>query len=195
MIVGDRKSFAIESSITQTFPSLGQRALGYFVVHIRGKSYGVQKQDASMLGCSFEGVNDRLRRRGTHRIPFLSTIDAPSIAEAFLDAIYRETERIDYFGLPNTEFSDILHKSSVAWAPDGDEAFDDGSCVLQFDVENKVRLIAFVNAGSPDEVATTIVEEWLDVNLFYDVLSRWSELFAAEWTTKFQENSSNPIQN
>ena len=28
-------------------------------------------------------------------------------------------------------------------APDGDEAFDDGSYVLQFDVGDRVRLIAF----------------------------------------------------
>ena len=29
------------------------------------------------------------------------------------------------------------------WAPDGDEPFDDASYVLQFDVKDRVRLIAF----------------------------------------------------
>lgn len=195
MIVGDSKFFAIESSITRAFPSPGQRALGYFVIHIREKLYGIQKPEASMLGCSFEGVNDRLQRRGMHQVPFLATTEAPLIAEAYLDAIYREAERTDYFGLPMTKFTDVLYKSAVVWAPDGDEAFDDGSHILQFDVENKVRLIAFINAASPGEVMSTVTEEWLDADLFYNVLSRWSELFAAEWATKIQESGAAPAKN
>lgn len=148
-----------------------------------------------MLGCSFEGVNDRLQRRGMHQVPFLATTEAPLIAEAYLDAIYREAERTDYFGLPMTKFTDVLYKSAVVWAPDGDEAFDDGSHILQFDVENKVRLIAFINAASPGEVMSTVTEEWLDADLFYNVLSRWSELFAAEWATKIQESGAAPAKN
>jgi hypothetical protein len=63
-------------------------------------------------------------------------------------------------------------------------AFDDGSCVLQLDVGNKVRLNAFINTDSPEDVGATLSEEWLDAGLFYGVLSRWSELFAAEWAEK-----------
>ncbi len=192
-VVGDRTSFAIESAITQAFPNLAQRALGYFVIHIRGKAYGVQEPDASMLGCSFEAVNDRLRRRGTHQVPFLSTIDAPLIAKAYLDAWYRRTARVDYFGLPAADFTEILHENAIVWAPDGDEAFDDGSHVLQFDVDNKVRLIAFENAESPENVGSTVVEEWLDDEVFYGVLSRWSEQFADEWANKSGENSSTSV--
>lgn len=195
MVVGDRMSLAIESTITQAFPNLSQRALGYFVIHIGGKAYGVREPDASMLGCSFEAVNDRLRRRGTHQVPFLSTIGAPLIAEAFLDVMYRQTARVDYFGLPVAKFTDILHGNAIEWAPDGDEAFDDGSHVLQFDVGNKVRLIAFVNTESPEDVGGTVVEEWLDGEVFYGVLCRWSEQFAAEWERKVRENSAASVSN
>lgn len=189
-VVGDRTSFAIESAITQAFPNLAQRALGYFVIHIQGKAYGVQEPDASMLGCSFDAVNDRLRRRGSHQVPFLSTIDASLIAEAYLDAWYRQTARVDYFGLPAADFTEILYGNAIVWAPDGDEAFDDGSHILQFDVGNKVRLIAFAHAESPEDVGGTVVEEWLDDEVFYSVLSRWSEQFAAEWANKSSENSA-----
>lgn len=195
VVVGDRMSFAIESAITQAFPSLSQYALGYFIIHIRGKAYGVQEPDASMLGSSFEAVNDRLRRRGTHQFPFLSTIDAPLIAEAFLDAMYRQTARIDYFGLPATEFTEILSRNAIVWAPDGDEAFDDGSHVLQFDVGNKVRLIAFVNTESPEDVSGTVAEEWLDDEVFYSALSCWSEQFAAGWTSRSSEKSAASVSN
>jgi hypothetical protein len=192
MIVGDTKFFAIESSITRAFPSLSQRALGYFVIHIGEKLYGVRESDASMLGCSFSGVNDRLLQRGTHQIPLLSTVEAALIAEAYLEAVYTETERTDYFGLPKTKFIDVLYKSAVVWAPDGDEAFDDGSHVLQFDIGNKVRLIAFINTDAPGEMMSTIAEQWLDAEVFYNVLSRWSDLFAAEWAIKIQESDDAP---
>ncbi|MBY5900189.1 hypothetical protein HFO88_07555 [Rhizobium leguminosarum] len=184
MIVGDRTAFAIESEITKAFPSISQRALGSFVLHIRGRTFGVQEPDASMLGHSFHEVNDRLRRRGTHCIPVLADIDAAQIADAYIDAIFRETTRTDYFGLSREEFTEAIHTSAVTWAPDGDEAFDDGSYVLQLDVGNKVRLIAFINTDSPEDVGATLSEEWLDAGLFYGVLSRWSELFAAEWAEK-----------
>ncbi|QKD02310.1 Imm42 family immunity protein [Mesorhizobium loti] len=194
-VVGDRTSFAIESAITQAFPNHAQGALGYFLIHIRGKAYGVHEPDASMLGCSFEAVNDRLRRRGTHQVLFLSTMDASQIAEAFLDAVYRQTARVDYFGLPAIEFTEILYGNAIVWAPDGDEAFDDGSHVLQFDVGNKVRLIAFVNTESPEDVGGTVVEEWLDDEVFYSVLSRWREQFAAEWVNKSIENHATSVSN
>ena len=195
VVVGDRMSFAIESGITRAFPSPSQRALGFFVIHIRGKAHGVQEPDASILGCSFEAVNDRLRGRGTHQVPFLSTIDAPLIAEAFLDVTYRQTARDDYFELTAAEFTEILHGNAIVWAPDGDEAFDDGSHVLQFDVGNKVRLIAFVNAESPEEVGGTVVEEWLDDEVFYRVLYRWREQFAAEWVSRSREDSAASVSN
>ncbi|MGV1756521.1 Imm42 family immunity protein [Rhizobium sp. A22-96] len=188
MIVGDTKFFAIESSITRAFPNLSQRALGYFVIHIGGKLHGVRKPDASMLGCSFDGVNGRLQQQGTHQIPLLSNIEAALIAEAYLEAVYTDTERTNYFGLSKAEFADLIHKSAVVWAPDGDEAFDDGNYILQFDVESKVRLIAFKNTGYLEGLVSTVAEEWLDAEVFYNVLSRWSDLFAAEWAFKIEES-------
>jgi hypothetical protein len=38
---------------------------------------------------------------------------------------------------------DMIYSRHILWAPDGDAAFDDGSYILQFDVDERVRLIAF----------------------------------------------------
>jgi hypothetical protein len=165
-------------------PSISQRALGFFVIHLGGRIFGVKEPDASMLACSFGEVDDRVRRRGTHAVSFLDAIDAAQVAEAYLDAIYRDTPRTDFFGRSREEFSEAVFSNAVNWAPDGDEAFDDGSHVLQFDVGSRVRLVAFVNTDSPEDLCGTIIEEWLDADLFYDALSRWKMLFAAEWARK-----------
>ena len=190
MIVGDPNSFAIESSITQAYPGLGDRALGYFLIHIRGNSYGVKAPDATLLACSFEEVRDRLARRGTHQIPHLSCTSASEIVEAFLDACYRETSRTDYFGVSQPEFNALVYARKIPWAPDGDEAFDDGSFVLQFDVEDKVRLIAFRSMGCAEETARSVEDAWIESDLFYSVLLDWSELFAEEWSNELHKQSS-----
>ena len=48
VMVGDPTLFAIESAITQAFERLGFRALGYFVVHLNGRCYGVRRPDATL---------------------------------------------------------------------------------------------------------------------------------------------------
>lgn len=184
VIVREASLFAIESEITKVVPSISQRALGFFVIHVCGRRFGVQEPDASMLGCSFEEVNSRLQRCGTHCARVLRDINAADVAEAYLDAIYRDTSRTDYFGLSHQGFVEVVHSSAIRWAPDGDEAFDDGSVVLHLDVENRVRLIAFNNTDVADDMIGTIREVWLDADLFYGVLSRWRDNFDAEWESR-----------
>lgn len=184
MIVGSSSVFALESEITEAVPNTGQRALGFFLIHIASRAFGVKEPDATMLGCSFGEVSNRLQRRGTHSFAVADYAGAAQIAQAYLDAIYRDTSRTDYFGLSQQGFVDAFHSSAARWAPDGDEAFDDGSHVLQFDVGNRVRLIGFINTDSPEDVSATIKEIWLDANIFYDVLSRWKDLFASAWENR-----------
>lgn len=180
MIVGSSNVFAIESEITEAVPNIAQLALGFFVIHINGWVFGVKEPDATMLGCSFGEVSNRLRRRGTHSFAVLDDVDPVTIAQAYLDAIYRGGPRTGYFGLSQQGFADAVHSSAVRWAPDGDEAFDDGSYVLQFDVGNRIRLVGFVNTDFANDVPATVKEIWLDADFFYDVLSRWRNLFASE---------------
>jgi hypothetical protein len=152
--------------------------------------YGVREPDASMLACSFDEVNERWQRRGTHCVPFLSGVNAELIAEAFLDAGYRETDRVDYFGMSRADFLETLYAHAIVWAPDGDAAFDDGSHILHFDVGHRVRLVAFINEATNDDVLKTMSETWLEADPFYDILARWSGLFLEEWASKLEDDGA-----
>ena len=150
----------------------------------------MREPDASLLACSFDEVRDRLARRGTHQISYLSCTSASEIVEAFVDGEYRDTARTDYFGLSRSAFIDDVYAKKIPWAPDGDEAFDDGSHVLQFDVEDKVRLIAFRQTGCPEDTASSVQEDWIEGDLFYGILLEWSELFAEEWSSELRKKDA-----
>ena len=160
--------------------SPSQLALGAFVLHIGGRTFGVDQSDATVLGCSLDEVRLRIQRRGKHLLPILTGVCAVDVAQAYLDALYLGTPRLEYFGLSKAEFADVLQSSGAIWAPDGDEAFDDGSHVLQFDVGNLVRIIAFVNMEVADDRSRSVCEEWMDAELFYGILSAWEHLFDIE---------------
>src|SRR5580700_10908121 len=83
VIIGDPSVFAIESGITQAYDRLSQRALGFFVIPVGGRRFGVYKPDATMLGCSFDTVQRRIAERGTHTASFANETDGGRIADAF----------------------------------------------------------------------------------------------------------------
>ena len=122
-----------------------------------------------------------MRRAAPHTAPFASEPDPGKIADAFRNALYGEKQLESYFGIPCSKFTDVIHSNRIMWAPDGDEAFDDGSYILQFDVQDRVRLIGFKSAPDISHDPATLTDAWLPVDHFYDVLHRWHELFKAEW--------------
>ena len=82
--------------------------------------------------------------------------------------------------MSEAQFTKTLYSKSLVWAPDGDEAFDDGSYVLQFDVGDRVRLIAFKRPESLVD-PTSVREVWLSSDTFYSTLREWRNTFLAEW--------------
>lgn len=181
MLVGNPKTLAIESSITEPYEQLSQLALGYFVIHVGGKCFGVKSSDATLLSCSFNAVKERLEQRGKHSAPFESEPDAIKIIDAYLGAEYQDDRQDEmFFGMQAHEFSTAVHSQNIVWAPDGDQAFDDDSHVLQFDVGDKVRLIAFKNEGNLEKVIHSMSEVWLSSEEYYSVLHEWLKRFEAE---------------
>jgi hypothetical protein len=87
MTVGDPSTFAIESEITRAFERPSWRGLGFFVIHVAGKSYGIKSAGQSMLACSFDEVGRRLNGRGTHQAPFAEAA-AIDIANTYTSAVY-----------------------------------------------------------------------------------------------------------
>lgn len=181
MLKGNPATLAIESQITRAYADPGQRALGCFLIHILGRSFGVRAPDATLLACSFDEVTGRLRRRGSHRVAF-SEQPSLDLVNAFIAVTYTEEgDEGTVLGMSSTQFRDAVADAGVVWAPDGDAAFDDGGHVLQFDVANGVRLIAFRTADRWEDVAASIVDLRLGADEFYGVLEMWACAFEDEW--------------
>jgi hypothetical protein len=181
VIIGDPSVFAIESGITSAYERLSFRALGFFVIHVGDRRYGVYAPQSTMLACSFDEVERRIADRGGHTAPFSAEFDAGKIAHAFRNAMYSgEPDKI-FFGIPLPEFRELLFSNHLVWAPDGDQAFDDGSYVLQFDVKERVRLIAFKMSEDYLHDRNARSDVWLKADTFYDVLERWHNAFESEW--------------
>lgn len=182
-MVGDPSRFAIESGISEAYESLSLRGLGFFVIHVRGRRYGVLAPDATMLACSFDAVEGRIAHQGRHTAPFATEFDAGTIVDAFRNSIYADEDHENYLGVPRSEFEGLIHSNQIVWAPDGDEAFDDGSFVLQFDVTDRVRLVAFTNDEGYRHDKATLSDVWLSAKDFYEILQRWYDAFLAEWAS------------
>ena len=182
MIVGNAAVFAIESAISRAYERLGLRALGKFVIHVDGCSYGVYRPDATMLACSFDEVGRRIAGRGGHTAPFSTEPDAERIAAELLCGLFADEHEESSPGIVSPGFHDAIYSKDIIWAPDGDAAFDDGSYVLQFDVQERCRLIAFKRSSQGCLYKPTALSDvWLAAQDFYNVLQQWHDSFEAEW--------------
>ena len=182
MIVGDPDTFAIESGITKAFERLSFRALGFFVIHVGGRRYGVHEPDATMLALALDDADRRLAFRGKHNAPFASVPDASKIAHAFRNACYAEEQEDSFFDIDVQEFRGLIHSNHLDdWSPNAiDEAFDDGSYILQFDVGDRVRLVAYKSKGWSYD-PETLKDIWVPADDFYSILHRWRKAFETEW--------------
>jgi hypothetical protein len=180
MIVGNPSQFAIESQTTQAYERLSSRALGSFTILIQGFRYGVYEPDATLLAVSVDEVQRRISRRGSHITPFTDA-EPGVIADAYRAAVYGEEYGCPYPGITLEDFASHIFSSRITWAPDGDEAFDDGSYVLQFDADTRVRLIGFKTGPDGWCDPSTLKDVWLEGDQFYGVLHRWHVDFLAKW--------------
>ena len=179
MIVGNPSTFALESRVNKAFERMSFRALGSFTILIDGQRYGVHEPNATLLAVSLDEVQRRIHRRGTHLTPFTHA-DPGVIADAFRAAIYGKEYGTPYPGMTLEDLANIVYSSRITWAPDGDQAFDDGSYVLQFDSDHRVRLVAFKTRQDGHYDPPTLKDLWLESEQFYGVLHRWHADFLAE---------------
>lgn len=190
MIIGNTSLFVIESSITKAYERLSFRGLGFFIIHVGSHAYGVRSADSTLLACSFDEVERRIARRGNHSVSFATEPDAAKMADSFRDAVYGETPKASYFDIPQLQFAEMIRSKRIVWAPDGDEAFDDGSYVLQFDIRDAVRLIAFKCGPGFFPDPTTLTDVSLQAEDFYGILQKWHDAFEAEWASSPKETES-----
>lgn len=172
--VGSPSIFSLESSITEVYSEPGSFALGYFLIYINGCKYGVCSPDATLLACSVDEVKTRCSRKGQHQVEFSKEENPYDIAEAIYSSIYRESpEEKSFFGLMKDEIAEVVYQNRIMWAPDGDQAFDDGSYVLHFDVFDQVRLIGFRADSEYNIENNSLSEVWIENDKFYELLSDW----------------------
>lgn len=182
LLVGNPKTFAIESFISQPFESLGQRALGYYCLYIGGQVYGVRSAEATLLACSYDEVVHRLTRRGTHLLSLACAAHAQEVARAVQVALYEDLpDDTIVCGMSCARLRTELASCEIVFAPDGDAAFDDGSHVLQFDQNEQVRLVAFKTTDDPIVKVGSVVDITLSADEFYQTLEQWKNHFNAEW--------------
>ena len=190
MMIGNPLKLAIESEITQASERPSQMALGFFVIGVMGRSYGVRAPNATTLGPSFNEVGRRIAGRGSHNLPLVMEADAASVASAFRRVAYGELDANEqFFGMAAGQFRDAIYSNHLVWAPDGDEAFDDGSYVLQVECQDQVRLIAFM--GTPDFLydPRSLRDLRLSGDEFYTVLQGWHDGFNNEWKSALSKLS------
>ena len=146
-----------------------------------------------MLANAFDDVGKRIAGLGSHDAPTISGAEAETLAKAFSRSIYVDHEEDELsLGMRDSHFKELVYSNGLVWAPDGDEGFDDGSCVLQFDVRDKVRLIGFSRATNPVLDPERLRDVWLPQGDFYGILQNWHKCFSDEWTSL--PKLSGPVQ-
>jgi hypothetical protein len=75
----------------------------------------------------------------------------------------------------------LIQANRILWAPDGDQAFDDGSYVLHLDDGNNVRLIGFRVGEDERHIHSTLSDVQLPAASFYELLQEWQSSFEALW--------------
>src|SRR5262249_23603083 len=117
-----------------------------------------------------------------HVASFSREADAGLIADAMVQSVYASDESEEQLlGLSRGELRGLLYSNNIIWAPDGDQAFDDGSCVVQFDNPGSVRIIGFKFDASFHHIPNTLRDISLDADKFYGILEEWLAEFEAEW--------------
>jgi len=84
----------------------------------------------------------------------------------------------------------MLHSKKIVRAPDGDEAFDEGSYIRQFAVLHSVRLIAFKCSRGVLHDPVTVRDISLAADDFYDILRNWRAASQSEWASMRKEPES-----
>jgi len=129
MLIGTPGVFGIQTLLSEVWQRQSFQPLGSFRIWLGSQPYGVWTWNASMLGNSFDAVGERLALRGSG-----SGLASEPFSGGQLMRAYRA---VCYDGEPypagSTEAFASLG-SNPAWAPDGDEAFDDSSYVLHLDL-------------------------------------------------------------
>ncbi|MBB4100454.1 hypothetical protein GGR46_004026 [Sphingomonas kyeonggiensis] len=182
ILVGNPEMLAIESCVDEFVAQKSQMGIGYFLIHVGGRQYGVKKPRACVMGNSYNEIVSRISQDGKHILNSSSKIDSKELSIYILNSIYnRGFEGGVIPSQWSKEIDDNLYANALIWAPDGDSAFDDGSHVVQVDDGQFARITAFINAETQDEFENSISDVILRRETFYETLGAWAREFDGQW--------------
>ena len=181
MLIGNESRFAIDSQLSEKNLSHSQIGIGYFNIILANHRFGIHEIDATVLGCSYKNVVNCLQMRNKHVAPFSEINDPHCIAKNLRDVLYINGDKGGpVFGLSRRSVINLVYKNKLLFAPDGDEAFDDGSYVIHFDIGPEVRLIGFMSGNGEFYEESTLVDVRLSANEFYGIIESWRLGFEKE---------------
>lgn len=176
IVLGHSDSFMLDTCVSFIYP--GNRitnAIGWFNIWISGHRYGCHEPDSTALAHSYDCVGAIIRNRGGHTSA-LSEYSADDVALRLGGACFGDLEFTEVQGMSSDElYADVIRRR-LWWAPDGDEAFDDGSNVILFDVGAHVRLVGFRMTDDAESVVD-VHESTVPEAVFYDLLIEWRNGF------------------
>ncbi len=176
IVVGTKSRFAVETCVSAVFPENRNSLLGYFVIHILGQRYGVYEPDASMLGNSIDVVLSLIENEGFHKLSIAKDFPAETFVRWYMRCFSEyDTPEQRMLGNTGSNLWDEFKRNEILWAPDGDEAFDDGSHVFVLDYESTVRLIGCTYRDY-QPIEGTVESVMLERSEFYGILRQWLPL-------------------
>ena len=176
IVLGHSDSFMLDTCVSLIYPGNRiSKSLGWFNIWISGHRYGCHEPDSTLLGNSYDRVGAIIRNRGGHTSA-LSEYPANDIALRLGGACFGGLEFAEVQGMSSDElYADVIRRR-LWWAPDGDEAFDDGSNVIIFDIGASVRLVGFRMTDNAEAVVD-VHESAVPEAVFYDLLIEWRNRF------------------
>ncbi len=147
MLFGNKEKFAIEFEVKEIYHDKRFIGDGFFVVYIDGFMYGRKEDDATSFGCIRSTLKYFDVLQSPSKNPF-NKYECYELCDKFYDTAYRMERRYK-----EEEIKDFIKEAEITydkrenclldyWTP-MEEAFDDGSFVLQLNEGDSVRLLGF----------------------------------------------------
>jgi hypothetical protein len=180
MIVGNKFEFAIEYTIQEFYQSnfIGD---GMFIIYIENIVYG--KIDERQT--TFSGIIPSLGRRAkevniVH--DYLKNIDTMDLCDAWFQYSFQKENgtRID------ASVMKLISKYDIEWHT-MDEAFDDGSTVLQINEGNTVRLIGLKYDTNYSDYKKSINYISLPTNVFCNTIEMFIESIKSDFRNTYND--------
>jgi hypothetical protein len=185
MTIGDINIFALEYSIIEYYDSryIGD---GKFIVYINGTKYGKSNNNSTTFSSIIPSLGQRANTSNLTD-PIFEKYPPYDLAFACYDSYYGENPKEVYLGLNREHFLVLKRNNKIEWHG-MDEAFDDGSFIIQLNnANNEISLIGYrAISSNPSQI-----EELNSIKLKYSIFSEIINQFIESIKNEMIKNKPN----